>query len=135
MLACATCLGDAAHPCSGLVLCAAGPSPPPLRRWWPPPSLPSRPQSGEIAYESAKELHWFAVFYRTGSVIFGGGQVVLPMLYNDVVDQVCVHNEVTQQEVSGAGSAVSWASPGCTVWESLPGNAGREGGRGGSKEA
>ncbi|EFN55707.1 hypothetical protein CHLNCDRAFT_35448 [Chlorella variabilis] len=84
-----------------------GPSPPPLRRWWPPPSLPSRPQSGEIAYESAKELHWFAVFYRTGSVIFGGGQVVLPMLYNDVVDQVWMSTEQFN-----AGLALAQAMPG-----------------------
>ncbi len=34
-------------------------------------------QANEISYEDAKELHWFAVFYRTGSVIFGGGQVRL----------------------------------------------------------
>lgn len=29
------------------------------------------------------------VFYRTGSIIYGGGQVVLPMLYSDVVQQAC----------------------------------------------
>ncbi len=26
-------------------------------------------------YESRKELHWWEAFYRTGSIIFGGGQV------------------------------------------------------------
>lgn len=31
--------------------------------------------SGDTAYESHKELHWFAAFYRIGSIIFGGGQV------------------------------------------------------------
>ena len=41
-------------------------------------------------YNSHQELHWFAAFYRTGSVIFGGGQVVLPMLYNDVVSANCI---------------------------------------------
>jgi chromate transporter len=41
-------------------------------------------------YLNQKELHWFAAFYRTGSVIFGGGQVVLPMLYNDVVAADCL---------------------------------------------
>ncbi len=25
-------------------------------------------------------LHWWEAFFRTGSIIFGGGQVVLPML-------------------------------------------------------
>ena len=28
-----------------------------------------------IPYEDAKPLHWFEGFYRTGSFIFGGGQV------------------------------------------------------------
>ncbi|GLC61310.1 hypothetical protein PLESTB_001742100 [Pleodorina starrii] len=30
-------------------------------------------------------LNWFEVFYRIGSIIYGGGQVVLPMLLSDVV--------------------------------------------------
>ena len=32
-------------------------------------------------------LNWFEVFFRIGSIIYGGGQVVLPMLYGDVVRQ------------------------------------------------
>lgn len=32
---------------------------------------------------------WFEVFYRTGSIIFGGGQVVLPLLQNDVIKYDC----------------------------------------------
>ena len=35
------------------------------------------------SYESNKELHWFEAFWRTGSIIFGGGQVVLPLLLNE----------------------------------------------------
>ncbi len=31
-------------------------------------------------YESRKELHWWEAFYRTGSIIFGGGQVNLPCM-------------------------------------------------------
>jgi chromate transport protein ChrA len=42
------------------------------------------------------------VFYRTGSVIFGGGQVVLPMLYNDVVDRTCTL-DANNKEVRGQG--------------------------------
>jgi len=34
-------------------------------------------------------LDWFEVFYRTGSIIYGGGQVVLPMLLGDLVKQDC----------------------------------------------
>lgn len=30
------------------------------------------------SYESRKELHWWEAFYRTGSIIFGGGQVMHP---------------------------------------------------------
>ena len=33
-----------------------------------------------VKYEDAKQLHWFESFYRTGSIIWGGGQVVLPLL-------------------------------------------------------
>ena len=34
--------------------------------------------AGGSEYASHKELHWFAAFYRTGSDIFGGGQVGAP---------------------------------------------------------
>ena len=36
-------------------------------------------------------MYWFEAFYRTGSIIFGGGQVVLPLLLKDVVqyDPTC----------------------------------------------
>mmetsp|Transcript_32600 Transcript_32600/g.45235 ORF Transcript_32600/g.45235 Transcript_32600/m.45235 type:complete len:436 (+) Transcript_32600:80-1387(+) len=37
-----------------------------------------------IPYEQAPALHWFESFYRTGSLIFGGGQVVLPLLLGEV---------------------------------------------------
>lgn len=37
----------------------------------------------------ATPLDWFEVFYRTGSIIYGGGQVVLPMLLGDLVKTSC----------------------------------------------
>ena len=46
--------------------------------------------AGRSEYAGSEEMHWCAAFYRTGSVIFGGGQVVLPMLYNDVVAADCL---------------------------------------------
>jgi len=51
-------------------------------------------------YEGNKELHWFEAFWRTGSIIFGGGQVVLPLLLNDVVqyDTSCVTNTTLGEE-------------------------------------
>mmetsp|Transcript_26557 Transcript_26557/g.41569 ORF Transcript_26557/g.41569 Transcript_26557/m.41569 type:complete len:297 (+) Transcript_26557:102-992(+) len=39
-----------------------------------------------MEYEgSARGLFWFESFYRTGSIIFGGGQVVLPLIINELV--------------------------------------------------
>lgn len=37
------------------------------------------------SYHIAKFIHWFEAFYLTGSVTYGGGQVVLPILENSVV--------------------------------------------------
>lgn len=39
-------------------------------------------------------LEWFEVFYRTGSIIYGGGQVVLPLLVNDLVQYNCTGSAV-----------------------------------------
>lgn len=41
-----------------------------------------RRQKGYPGWET---LYWFEAFYRTGFIIFGGGQVVLPLLQNEVV--------------------------------------------------
>jgi hypothetical protein len=37
----------------------------------------------------AQPLHWFETFYRIGSLIYGGGQVVLPMLLTETVQYSC----------------------------------------------
>ena len=37
----------------------------------------------------AQPLHWFETFYRIGSLIYGGGQVVLPMLLTECVQYDC----------------------------------------------
>jgi len=50
-------------------------------------------ETGAVPYEgSGRALWWFESFYRTGSIIFGGGQVVLPLLIEEVVkyETVCV---------------------------------------------
>ena len=60
-------------------------------------------------YASNKELHWFEAFWRTGSIIFGGGQVVLPLLLNDVVQY-----DTTCSIASGATSCVR--SESLTSW-------------------
>mmetsp|Transcript_23493 Transcript_23493/g.39353 ORF Transcript_23493/g.39353 Transcript_23493/m.39353 type:complete len:433 (-) Transcript_23493:498-1796(-) len=37
-----------------------------------------------IPYDDCPQLHWFEAFYTTGSLIWGGGQVVLPLLLSKV---------------------------------------------------
>ena len=37
----------------------------------------------------AQPLHWFETFFRIGSTIYGGGQVVLPMLLAEMVQYNC----------------------------------------------
>jgi hypothetical protein len=51
---------------------------------------PRRLSTSTDAFELHPDLR-FEAFYRTGPIIFGGGQVVLPLLLDDVVqyDRVC----------------------------------------------
>ncbi|KAJ9527912.1 hypothetical protein QJQ45_005640 [Haematococcus lacustris] len=44
--------------------------------------------------KDATALDWFEVFYRIGSIIYGGGQVVLPMLLSDLVKYDCQADRV-----------------------------------------
>ena len=60
--------------------------------------------TSSIKYEDNKELHWFEAFYRTGSIIFGGGQVVLPLLLKDVTDVVTTCTDGVG-EIVAAGTA------------------------------
>ncbi|CAI5493690.1 unnamed protein product [Closterium sp. Naga37s-1] len=74
-----------------------------------------------VPYEDAQWMHWFEGFYVTGSVTYGGGQVVLPLLENVVVHYDCPNNGsactespntwVTQQQFM-AGLALAQAMPG-----------------------
>mmetsp|Transcript_6663 Transcript_6663/g.10537 ORF Transcript_6663/g.10537 Transcript_6663/m.10537 type:complete len:361 (+) Transcript_6663:327-1409(+) len=46
-----------------------------------------------LPYEgAAKGIFWFESFFRTGSIIFGGGQVVLPLIVNELVKETTVCN-------------------------------------------
>ena len=74
--------------------------------------------ASQRAYSDSKELHWFAAFYRTGSVIFGGGQVVLPMLYNDVVAANCPDQTYRCCPVDASVSANSTLYAECTTGNS-----------------
>lgn len=60
-----------------------------------------------IEYNDAKFLFWFAAFWRTGTVIWGGGQVVLPLLENEVVPTGWIEGSVFF-----AGLALAQAMPG-----------------------
>lgn len=64
-------------------------------------------------------LQWFAAFFRTGSVIYGGGQVVLPMLYYDVVKETCTNGVCTEAPGSWMTSKQFYAGLG--VVQALPG--------------
>jgi chromate transporter len=46
-------------------------------------------------------LHWFEAFYWIGSSIYGGGQVVLPMLLSELVQEDCYVDDHGKQ-VGGA---------------------------------
>lgn len=54
-----------------------------------------------------KRLFWFSAFWRTGTVIWGGGQVVLPLLENEMVPTGWV-----DKSVFFAGLALAQAMPG-----------------------
>lgn len=60
-----------------------------------------------LEYKDAKHLFWFAAFWRTGTVIWGGGQVVLPLLENEVVPTGWI-----ESSVFFAGLALAQAMPG-----------------------
>ena len=74
--------------------------------------------ASQTNYDSNQYSHWFAAFFRTGSIIFGGGQVVLPLLLDDVVsydssqpDNIATNSWVTEDQFF-AGLALVQASPG-----------------------
>lgn len=71
--------------------------------------------AGRTDYYSNEELHWFAAFYRTGSIIFGGGQVVLPMLYNVVVGANC--QDQSQRCCLASNLATSDTCSGSDAWQ------------------
>eukprot|EP00798_Chlamydomonas_sp_ICE-L_P024333 gene24333-9949_t len=58
--------------------------------------------------KDATPLDWFEVFYRTGSIIYGGGQVVLPLLLGDLVAQDCSVHPCVESPVVPVGN--SWVS-------------------------
>mmetsp|Transcript_91889 Transcript_91889/g.163588 ORF Transcript_91889/g.163588 Transcript_91889/m.163588 type:complete len:460 (+) Transcript_91889:47-1426(+) len=60
-----------------------------------------------LDYEGNEYLHWFAAFCRTGTVIWGGGQVVLPLLENEMVPTGWV-----DKSTFFAGLALAQAMPG-----------------------
>jgi len=60
-----------------------------------------------LDYEANKYLHWFSAFCRTGTVIWGGGQVVLPLLENEMVPTGWV-----DKSTFFAGLALAQAMPG-----------------------
>mmetsp|Transcript_95603 Transcript_95603/g.247201 ORF Transcript_95603/g.247201 Transcript_95603/m.247201 type:complete len:476 (-) Transcript_95603:190-1617(-) len=60
-----------------------------------------------LDYEDNKFIFWFSAFWRTGTVIWGGGQVVLPLLENEVVPTGWIESPTFY-----AGLALAQAMPG-----------------------
>jgi len=60
-----------------------------------------------LDYKGHEQLFWFFGFWRTGTVIWGGGQVVLPLLENEVVATGWVDSAVFF-----SGLALAQAMPG-----------------------
>lgn len=60
-----------------------------------------------VPYEQSRYLHWFSAFWRTGTMVWGGGQVVLPLLATEVVSSGWVEDSVFY-----AGLALAQAMPG-----------------------
>ncbi|CEM39786.1 unnamed protein product [Vitrella brassicaformis CCMP3155] len=87
----------------------------------------------QLDYEDAKALFWFESFYRTGSMIFGGGQVVLPLILEEVstssescstIDGKTVCDTVVEPTIREGGR--SWVSEeeflaGLAISQSFPG--------------
>jgi len=83
-----------------------------------PPSALSRRLSVVAAREHGvgpEQLRWigtdpdlFEAFYRSGSLVFGGGHVVLPLLHTTVVDPGWVSND---QFLAGYGAAQAVPGP------------------------
>ena len=53
-------------------------------------------------------LHWFEAFFRIGSIIFGGGQVVLPMIMDEVVQ--CEGGTGAGVSTTCVETATSWVT-------------------------
>ncbi len=59
-------------------------------------------------YSANQELHFFDSFYRAGSLVFGGGHVVLPLLQSEVVPTGWVSKEAF---MAGYGAAQAIPGP------------------------
>ena len=60
-------------------------------------------------YKIYLELYWFESFYRTGSIVFGGGQVVLPLLLHGVVqyEDACIAVDGSAVANTGSGGCLA----------------------------
>ena len=87
--------------------------------------------ASNTTYATHKELHWFAAFWRVGSIIFGGGQVVLPLLLSDVVqyETTCAMTDVVTNACTSyvtSEVATSWITEeqffaGLALAQAMPG--------------
>eukprot|EP00199_Chlamydomonas_sp_CCMP681_P001026 CAMPEP_0119109864 /NCGR_PEP_ID=MMETSP1180-20130426/24373_1 /TAXON_ID=3052 ORGANISM="Chlamydomonas cf sp, Strain CCMP681" /NCGR_SAMPLE_ID=MMETSP1180 /ASSEMBLY_ACC=CAM_ASM_000741 /LENGTH=522 /DNA_ID=CAMNT_0007095877 /DNA_START=95 /DNA_END=1660 /DNA_ORIENTATION=- len=79
-----------------------------------------------LDYDHRKDstaLDWFEVFYRTGSIIYGGGQVVLPLLLSDLVKYDCQagRNPPCQEDLANSWMTGQQFYGGLGIVQAMPG--------------
>mmetsp|Transcript_5807 Transcript_5807/g.14846 ORF Transcript_5807/g.14846 Transcript_5807/m.14846 type:complete len:460 (-) Transcript_5807:260-1639(-) len=81
-----------------------------------------------VSYADNHYLFWFAAFYRVGALIFGGGQVMIPLLINVVIkyDQICTKLPDGSTHCKMEESKDSWVTTdqfyaGLAAAQSMPG--------------
>lgn len=69
-------------------------------------------------------LHWFESFYRIGSLVYGGGQVVLPMLIQETVQYDCytdMHGKRHCEERPDSWITADQFKTGLAIIQAMPG--------------
>jgi chromate transporter len=81
-------------------------------------------------WENRKAFNLFENFYRFGSLVFGGGQVLVPMMYEQFVAREKMHYMQPEELMTGAGMVQAVPGPVFSVAAYAGGMVMREEGRG-----
>lgn len=69
----------------------------------------------DYSEHAVQPAHWFEAFYRVGSLIYGGGQVVLPMLIQETVQKTCEVVEGVRVRPCSYASATQHVGHACST--------------------